>query len=145
MLSAAIAVGSTGIAMAGLTGPALAANGHASKVSLIKVSKDPYNGDGAQHATEAEPDTFAWGSTHVSVFQVGRYSDGGSSNTGWATSKDDGKTWKHGFLPKITVAEGGPWARASDPVVAYDAKHRTWLVASLVIGNFAAGAVVSPS
>jgi len=112
---------------------------------LIKVSHDPYKSDGAQHATEAEPDTYSAGNTVVSAFQVGRYGDGGSSNTGWATSTDKGKTWKHGFMPGITVAAGGPYARASDPAVAYDAKHGVWIVTSLVINSGALGVVVNRS
>ncbi len=102
-------------------------------VKLFKVSHDPYTGGSAQHATEAEPDTYASGKTVVSVFQTGRYGDGGSVDTGWATSQDKGRTWTHGFLPGITVAEGGTWARVSDPAVAYDAKHKTWLVSGLVL------------
>jgi hypothetical protein len=40
-----------------------------------------------------EPDTFAFGSTVVGAFQVGRFYDGGSSNIGWATSANGGSTW----------------------------------------------------
>jgi hypothetical protein len=133
---------------AGSASPALAhpaAVSPAAKPPLHKASSDPYSGDGAQHATEAEPDTMSAGKTVVSVFQVGRYGDGGSSNTGWATSLNKGKTWHHGFLPGITVAEGGPYQRASDPVVAYDAKHGVWLVTSLVINSGALGVVVNRS
>ena len=116
-------------------------------VKLIKVSKDPYSGDNAQHATEAEPDTFHHGNTIVSAFQVGRYSDGGSDNTGWATSTDGGATWQHGFLPGITTVAGGTWARVSDPAVAYDAKHDLWMISGLVLdGNVnGRGVVVSTS
>src|SRR6188472_4481278 len=57
-------------------------------VNLTKVSKDPYTNSNAYHATELEPDTYAWGNTIVAVFQTGRFSDGGSSNTGFATSTD---------------------------------------------------------
>src|SRR3954447_21257500 len=95
---ACVAVGSTTLAMAAQVGPAQAgqaqagtthaasapAAGHAGgKVKLVQVSHDPYKGDGAQHASEAEPDTFAWGRTVVSVFQVGRFGNGGATNTGW--------------------------------------------------------------
>jgi hypothetical protein len=144
---ACLAVGSTTLAMAGLAGPALAA-GHPGGIgTLIKVSHDPYQNDGAQHATEAEPDTFAWGDTVISVFQVGRYGNGGASNTGWATSTDGGVHWKHGYLPGITVAEGGDWARVSDPSVVYDAQDKLWLVTGLVIDSAVngRGVVVSSS
>jgi BNR repeat protein len=125
--------------------PSASLGGHPAPL-LIKVSHDPYTGGGAQHATEAEPDTYAVGKTVVSVFQTGRYADGGSVDTGWATSTDKGKTWTHGFLPGITVAEGGPWERVSDPAVVYDAKHQRWLVSGLVIGAAgAAGVMVSGS
>ena len=43
---------------------------------------------------------------------------------GWATSVDAGRTWRRGFLERVDD-------RASDPVVAYDRLHRTWLIATL--------------
>lgn len=132
VLTASIAIGTTALAMTAWSNPALGLSA-ASKPKLIEVSHDPYQGDGAQHATEAEPDTFAWGKVIVSDFQVGRFSDGGATNTGWATSADGGKTWKHGFLPGITVAAHGTWARVSDPTMAYDAKFGVWLAAGLVL------------
>jgi hypothetical protein len=70
----------------------------------------------------------------VATFQVGRYRTGGSVNIGWATSLDAGATWRHGFLPGITIAAGGSYERASDPVVAYDARHATWLINTLNLG-----------
>ncbi len=112
---------------------------------LTRVSHDPYKGAPAQHQTEAEPDTFAHRQTVVSVFQTGRFADGGSVDTGWATSKDGGATWKHGFLPGITTPEGGQWARVSDPAVAYDAKHHRWVVAGLVIDSNVNGRGVAVS
>jgi hypothetical protein len=39
-------------------------------------------------------------------------------------------------LPGLTTGEGsGPYDAASDPVVAYDAKHAVWLVASLPLSS----------
>src|SRR5215208_1702530 len=108
-------------------GPALA------NVPVTQVSSDPFTNTTSQHRTEVEPDTFAFGNTIVSAFQVGRFFNGGATNTGFAVSHDGGKHWKHGFLPGITVAEGGPYDRASDPTVAYDARHRVWLISSLGI------------
>src|SRR4051812_42377130 len=89
-------------------------------VAVTQVSTDPYTDTQAQHRTEVEPDTFAFGNTIVSAFQVGRVSGGGSSNIGWATSTDRGATWSHGFLPGITRNEGGPYLQASDASVAFD-------------------------
>jgi hypothetical protein len=53
-------------------------------------------------------------------------------------------TWAHGFLPGLTTGEGsGPYDAASDPAVAYDAKHGIWMIASLPLsGTFQTPAVV---
>jgi hypothetical protein len=76
------------------------------------------------------------GSTLVAAFQTGRIASGGATNIGWATSTDGGTTWTHGFLPGLTTGEGsGPYDAASDPVVAYDAKHGVWMIASLPLSG----------
>ena len=68
-------------------------------VTLQQISADPFtnpptssnlNGLYDQHKTEVEPDTFAFGSTIVSAFQVGRVFDGGASDIGFATSTNGG-------------------------------------------------------
>src|SRR5690349_24527625 len=76
-------------------------------VAVTQVSSDPFTDAQAQHRTEVEPDTFSFGSTIVSAFQVGRVSGGGASDIGWATSTNGGTTWTNGFLPGITVTGGG--------------------------------------
>ncbi len=92
--------------------------------NLTQVSSDPYTVAPGQHATEVEPHMLANGSTLVAAFQTGRISQGGATAIGWATSTDGGATWSHGFLPGLTTGEGsGPYDAASDPAVAYDAKH----------------------
>ncbi len=107
------------------------------------VARDLYRST-AQHSSIAEPDSFAWGNTVVAAFQSGRFRDGGAVNTGWATSRDGGRTWRSGTLPSLTVNSrpAGRWQRASDPVVAYDAAHGTWLIASLALTSGEAAAVV---
>lgn len=105
-----------------------------SSVQLTQLSNDPYTNSSSQHKTEVEPDTYSFGSTIVATFQAGRfYSGGGSSNIGWATSTNQGITWKNGFLSGITVYAGGKYNRASDPAVAYDVAHNTWLISSLAL------------
>ena len=105
-------------------------------VSLTKISSDPFTVGPGQHATEVEPHVLAFGSTLVAAFQTGRIAPGGSTDIGWATSTDGGSTWSHGFLPGLTKGEGsGPYDAASDPAVAYDAKHDVWMIASLPISN----------
>ena len=104
--------------------------------NLTQISSDPFTIAPGQHATEVEPHMLANGSTLVAAFQTGRISGGGATDIGWATSTDGGTTWTHGFLPGLTTGEGsGPYDAASDPVVAYDAKHNVWIIASLPISN----------
>ena len=112
-----------------------------------RLSRDPYRRTGAQHETQAEPDSFTWGDTTVAVFQSGRYRDGGAANIGWATSSDRGRTWRRGFLPGLSLfsTPAGIWPRVSDPVVAYDAAHGLWLAASLAIGTRETALLVSRS
>lgn len=108
------------------------ATSHAAE-SLTQISSDPYTNPTSNHKTEVEPDTFAFGNTIVATFQVGRFFDGGASNIGFATSTNGGATWTHGFLPSSTVfaTPAGEYARASDPSVAYDAKHKVWIISWL--------------
>jgi hypothetical protein len=119
-----------------VVGAALLFGGVASgAVLLLRLSSDPYSNPRSQHATEVEPDTFAFGSTIVSAFQVGRFSNGGASNIGWATSANSGATWTNGFLPGITKFAGGSYGRATDPAVAYSRRHDVWLISSLVLNG----------
>ena len=101
----------------------------------------------AQHSTIAEPDSFAWGTRSLRRSSRGASVDGGAVNTGWATSRDGGRTWRSGVLPSLTQASvpAGPWDRASDPVVAYDFVHGTWLITSLALRPTNAAAVVVSS
>jgi len=110
---------------------------HAAGEPLTKISSDPYKNPDSNHKTEVEPDTFAFGNTIVSTFQVGRFFDGGASNIGFATSTNGGVTWIHGFLPSSTVnaKPRGIYARASDASVAFDAKHNVWMISWLGIKN----------
>lgn len=100
---------------------------------LNAVSEDPYTNPGTYHRTQVEPHSYAFGSTIVSIFQSGRSYNWGSSNIGWSVSTDAGKTWNDGFLPGTTThaTPAGRWQRVTDAVVAYDAKHDTWLIVGL--------------
>jgi hypothetical protein len=97
------------------------------------VSQDPFTNTSSYHATEVEPDTFAAGSTVVSLFQAGRFTDGGASNIGWATSTNGGGAWTSGFLPDTTIYANPPGLlkRVTDPSVTYDAAHGEWLLGIL--------------
>ena len=119
------------VAVTSLTAFATPATAARAAVSLAQISSDPYADSQAQHATEVEPDTFSFGTTVVSTFQVGRVTGGGASNIGWATSTDAGQTWTHGFLPATTANTGGPYGQVSDASVAYDAKDNVWMISWL--------------
>lgn len=107
-----------------------------SSFPLVKLSTDTFHNSDSEHKTEVEPDTYSWGSTIVSTFQVARVPDGGGADVGFATSTDAGKTWTHGLLPGLTDNyKGGSFTAASDPAAAYDPKHGVWLISTLPIVN----------
>lgn len=123
-----------------------AAPAGASPTGVVQVSADPYtpaSASNGEHATEVEPDTFAWGSTVVTVFQVGRIFNGGATDIGFATSRNGGVSWTHGFMPGTSTqaAQPGPFFGASDASVAYNARDRVWM-ASWLGAHFSGGGVV---
>src|SRR5262245_27482089 len=89
-----------------------------------QLSRDSGTDFEAQHETQVEPDSHAFGRTIVTVFQSGRFADGGAERIGFSTSRDGGRTWRPGRLP-------GSFERVSDPVIAYDSAHRWWIATSL--------------
>ena len=116
---------------------ALTSIASAAGTTPLQLSSDPYTNTSSQHQAEVEPDSYSNGSTIVAATQVGRFTDGGSSNIGWSTSTDNGATWHNGFLPGTTVfaTPAGQYDRVSDPSVAYDAAHKLWMISSLAITN----------
>src|SRR5881394_2108306 len=128
-----------------VAGLAVAATVYAGSVIATPISNDPYTNGSSQHRTQLEPDSFGWGNTVVATFQTGRFFDGGSSNIGWATTTNAGATWATGMLPATTIYEGGPWARISDPAVAYDPLHDVWMISTLAIDANVSGAAVLTS
>jgi hypothetical protein len=123
---------------------ALAGAGAFNSAPLTPVLTDPFSDGIGYHASAEEPsiaaapnparagDRLVKRSTIVASYQVGRVYDGGASDIGYSISVDGGVNWKHGELP-ITVQSGqpttdaGPLTRASDTVMAYDARHDIWL------------------
>jgi hypothetical protein len=113
--------------------------------SLMRVvSTDPYTNTSSAHKAQLEPDTFSFGSTVVSVFQSGRFFDGGSSNICYTTTTNNGGSWTKGCLPGTTVyaTPAGTWARISDPSVSYDPQDNVWMVTGLAIDASATGKAV---
>src|SRR5205807_1330321 len=113
-------------------------------VALTQIAVDPFTNASSQHKTIVEPDTYSAGSTIVSVAQFGRFNDGGASDIGFATSTDNGVSWTSGVMPGITpyTTPPGPYARVSDPSVAFDAKHNVWIASSLALNASVSGAAV---
>jgi hypothetical protein len=93
-----------------------------------RIALDTTTASSAQHRTIVEPEAAGAGNTVVTVYQAGRYVDGGAAAIGWASSLDGGATWSRGIL-----ADAGT-DRISDPVVARDDVHGTWLAAALGVG-----------
>ncbi len=111
---------------------AIAVSASALAATLTQISSDPYTNASSQHATQVEPDSFAFGSTIVTAAQTGRFFDGGSSNIRFSTSTNGGASWTTGDLPGVTkYFAGGLYDRVSDPAVAYDAKRNVWLISTL--------------
>jgi hypothetical protein len=117
------------------------------EVTSRQISTDTISGGDAQHATEVEPDSFAFGQTVVAVFQVGRVENGGATAIGVATSVDGGRRWQSGLLPGLTSFSPQPGSdpRASDPSVAFDAAHGVWLASSLGVASDSFQVLVSRS
>lgn len=121
------------ITLAALSMPSVAAASPRPTLAGVQVSADPYLNHSAQHATEVEPDTVAVGHQVMSVFQVGRWDNGCADNVGWAYSSNSGRSWQHGFMPGLTrfSKPAGPFVRASDPVIAYNAAFGVWIASAL--------------
>ncbi len=100
-----------------------------------RIHRDLFTNSDSQHESEVEPDSLTVGATTVALFQVGRNRSGGAASIGFSTSRDGGRTWREGILPGLTTVSrpAGPSARASDPVLAYDAVHRVWLANTLAL------------
>src|ERR687887_650007 len=86
------------------------------------IATDPFTNSTSQHATIVEPDTYSFGGTIVAAAQWGRFADGGASDIGVSVSTNNGTSWTSQALPGTTVfsTPAGPYARISDPSVAYD-------------------------
>jgi hypothetical protein len=109
-------------------------------VPLTKTGADPFTNSTSQHKTVVEPDTFSFGSTIVAAGQLGRFFGGGASGIGVSTSTNNGASWTGRVLPGITTFAGaGPYNAATDPSVAYDARHNVWLVSTLALVSTSGG------
>jgi len=113
-------------------------------VAVTIIATDPFTNTTSQHATIVEPDTYSFNSTIVAAAQWGRFNDGGASDIGVSVSTNNGSSWTAQALPGITAFSSptGPYARVSDPSVAYDARHNVWMVSSIALNGSVVGAAV---
>ncbi|MEA2624287.1 MAG: hypothetical protein QOD06_332 [Candidatus Binatota bacterium] len=106
--------------------------------SVRRISRDSTAPrPGSEPDTEVEPDVAVDPDDDdvvVAVFQQNRFPNGGAVATGYATSHDGGDTWVTAPLPGVTRAREGPWARASDPAVAFGPDGSVY-VSSLTISR----------
>ncbi|WP_088317339.1 sialidase family protein [Kineosporia sp. R_H_3] len=128
------------------------------RAAVVPISVDTFTDTSGQHASQVEPDSFAFGSTVVTAVQTGRWFNGGASGIAVSRSGDGGATWTTTNLPNLTNNPSpdnptpGIWDRVSDPVVTYDARHDVWMVSTLplvgrstTVGPTAAGVYTSRS
>lgn len=99
----------------------------------IRVSQDivpgPYGN--AQPETQTEPHIAVNPANDANVFsgyQDNRFSDGGARALTYGHSADGGRTWYEAMLPRLTLASGGKFERASDPWVAFGPDNRAYYV-----------------
>jgi hypothetical protein len=112
----------------------------------VKISEDRFSNPDAQHQTQVEPDSYAFGSTIVATMQTGRFFTG-ATDVAWATSLDGGSTWTDGDLPGISIYTDppGPYFRVVDPSVVYDAEHDVWIISTLATSSVSGDVLVSRS
>ncbi len=101
---------------------------------VVRVSQDilaPDGGSAAQPETETEP-FFAVDPENpkhlLASYQEDRFPDEGCRDLTSAVSVDGGATWQEALLPGLTVADGGPYERTSDPWVAFGSGGRAYFV-----------------
>ena len=85
----------------------------------VRLGDDPAALPGAQRG-QAEPHlarSAADPEVLLATFQEGRFTaDGGAVGCGYALSRDGGFSWTRALIPRLTVATGGGFQRATDPV-----------------------------
>ncbi len=135
--SAAVTILVLGALSAGCDSPSSQAQlfGLAPVSGLTQLSFDPYTNPDGQHETAMETNIVSQGNTLIAGFHIARLETGGVTNIGWAVSNDSGATWQHHALPGTTTYAGGTIGEVTDPVVAYDAKHATWLLSYTGLGG----------
>ena len=88
----------------------------------VVTRQDVPSRSGSETDTVVEPDVAVDprnSKIAVAAAHDSRYADAGAVGISAAWTKDGGVTWHHQAVQGITKATGGPYGRASDPVVAF--------------------------
>ncbi len=132
-----------GVAAAAILVSVLSATSSASSAATTSSSRPPTVLHSAQIDRQdvapqpaSEPDTLVephvavsplQPHTAVAVAHDGRFPDGGAVDISYAWTRDGGGTWHHGPVPGLTLAVGGSYERASDPVVQFASDGTAYL------------------
>jgi hypothetical protein len=106
---------------------------HVGQVSEQDIPPQP----GSEPDTLVEPDVAVSPldpDVAVAAAHDGRFPNGGAVGISYSWTHDGGATWHHAPLPELTIATGGAYERASDPVVAFGPDGTVYL--STLVFNF---------
>lgn len=143
------AAASAALVLAVLSTQSAQAAGSAGRPSVLHVglvtSQDVAPQPGSEPDTVVEPDVAVSPlnrNVAVAAAHDGRYPDGGAVGITYSWTHDAGASWHHKPLPGLTTSTGGPqpWARASDPVVAFGPNGDVY-VSTLLFGQTCPSAV----
>src|SRR5579875_812059 len=98
----------------------------------VVTRQDIASQDGSETDTVVEPDVAVSPvdrNVAVAAAHDSRFADGGAVDITVAWTADGGATWHHMPVQGITTATGGPYDRASDPVVAFGPDGTAYLSA----------------
>jgi hypothetical protein len=90
---------------------------------------------GSERDTVVEPDVAVSPKNRniaIAAAHDSRFRDGGAVDISVAWTRNGGATWHHKAVPGITKARGGPYDRASDPVVAFGPDGTAYLSVLLI-------------
>ena len=104
----------------------------------IRLGADPAALSAGQTA-QAEPHitrSVADANVLLATFQEGRFATGGGAvDCGYALSSDGGLTWTRSLIPRLTLASGGNYQRATDPVAAIGPQGDLYLATLASLDN----------
>jgi hypothetical protein len=124
-------------ALVGVSAPAFAAPPeppvvvHQGVVTRQDIPSQP----GSEPDTVVEPDVAVSPINRdvaIAAAHDSRFADGGAVDISVAWTADGGKTWRHAPVKGITTATGGPYDRASDPVLAFGPDGTAYLSVLLI-------------